>query len=97
MNNFRTGFSRAEFTSIFGTDVSTVAPDAFAKLESCGIITVDEDRVRTHVNSPTEDLTFRSFFYSPKHMARAREVWGPEYDRSVDYTRLLLELSESAG
>ena len=97
VNNFRTGFSRAEFTSIFGTDVSTVAPDAFAKLESCGIITVDEDRVRTHVNSPTEDLTFRSFFYSPKHMARAREVWGPEYDRSVDYTRLLLELSESAG
>ena len=97
VNNFRSGFSRAEFTSIFGTDVSTVAPDAFAKLESCGIITVDEDRVRTHVNSPTEDLTFRSFFYSPKHMARAREVWGPEYDRSVDYTRLLLELSESAG
>ena len=97
VNNFRTGFTRAEFASIFGTDACSVAPEAFAKLEACGIVTVEDDRVRTHVNSPTEDLTFRTFFYSPKLMARTRAVWGTEYDRSVDYTRLLLELSESAG
>ena len=97
MNNFRTGFTRAEFASIFGTDACSVAPEAFAKLEACGIVTVEDDRVRTHVNSPTEDLTFRTFFYSPKLMARTRAIWGAEYDRSVDYTRLLLELSESAG
>lgn len=97
VNNFRTGFTHSEFRSIFRADASTVAPEAFEKLEACGIISVDEERVRTHVSSPTEDLTFRSFFYSPKHMARAREVWGHEYDRDEDYTRLLLEFTESAG
>ena len=97
VNNFRTGFTLSEFESIFRTEAPTVAPDAFEKLQACGIITIDGERIRTHVNSPTEDLTFRSFFYSPKHMARAREVWGAEYDRNEDYTRLLLEFTESAG
>ena len=97
VNNFRSGFNRAEFQSIFGTDPRSVAPEAFEKLSSCGIITEDDEQVRTHVHNPTENLTFRSFLYSPKHMARAREIWGPEYDRQTDYTRLLLELSESAG
>jgi len=97
VNNFRTGFVRSEFESIFGADPCGVAPQAFEKLEACGLITIEDHRVRTHVDSPTEDLTFRSFLYSPKHMARAREVWGPEYDPQEDYTQLLLELTESAG
>ncbi len=97
VNNFRTGFERAEFEAIFGTDPYGVAPEAFDKLEACGLITVDDERIRTYVDSPTADFTFRSFLYSPKHMARAREVWGHEYDPDEDYTRLLLGLTESAG
>jgi len=97
VNNFRTGFSRSEFVSIFGVEAREVAPAAFAKLEAMGVISVVGDQVRSHVATPEEDLTYRTFFYSPKHMARAREVWGPEYDRSMDYRKELLRLTESQG
>jgi coproporphyrinogen III oxidase-like Fe-S oxidoreductase len=97
VTNFRTGFSRAEFESIFGVDVCTVAPEAFEKLEALGVISVDDEHVRTYVNSPMEDFTYRTFLYSPKHMARAREVWGSDFDPEIDYTEQLLELTESVG
>jgi coproporphyrinogen III oxidase-like Fe-S oxidoreductase len=97
VNNFRTGFHRAEFESIFRVDPYGVAPEAFDKLAACGLVTITDDRIQTHVNSPAEDLTYRTFLYSGNHMARAKQIWGGEYDRTVDYTQKLLQLTESAG
>ena len=89
--------SNTKIESIFGVDVCTVAPEAFEKLEALGVIAVDDEQVRTYVNSPMEDFTYRTFLYSPKHMARAREVWGSDFDPETDYTEHLLELTESVG
>ena len=97
VSNFRTGFDKAEFQALFGEDVAGVVPKRLEKLMNMGMVSMDDDRVNTHVNSPLEDLTFRTFLYSDKHLERATKVWGHEYDPDFDYTTQLRRLTEATG
>jgi oxygen-independent coproporphyrinogen III oxidase len=97
VSNLRTGFTRTEFQSIFGMDPVAAAPEAFEKLGRLGVVHVSDDEIYCKTDTAKDDLVYRTFFYSEGQHARAREVWGSEYDRSMDYKSKLTELVESCS
>ena len=97
VSNLRTGFTRTEFKSIFGTDPIAAAPEAFRKLEALGVVFPSEDDIYCRTETAADDLIYRTFFYSADQHERAKEVWGHEYDKSQDYRSKLDELVESCG
>jgi hypothetical protein len=97
VSNLRTGFTRTEFLSLFGVDPIEAAPEGFAALEAMGVVHVGTEEISCSTETATEDLIYRSFLFSPALMARAKEVWGPEYDPNADYSAQLEKLVESCG
>jgi len=96
VSNLRTGFTLAEFRTLFGMDAVDAAPKAFEKLGRLGVVHVGDKEVHCKTDTAIDDLVYRTFFYSEGQHARAREVWGPDYDRNVDYRAKLTELVESS-
>lgn len=95
--NLRTGFTRAEFASLFGQDCLGVAGGALQRLQQYGAIRIDEQRIHATPKSAAENNIFRVLLYSPAFAARAWAQWGPEYEPLVDYRerlRVLVEESE---
>ena len=78
-------------------DPLDAVPDAFKKLEMLGIVKVTDDEVYCRIEKPIDDYVYRTLFYSEKQHARAREIWGPQYDRDTDYGSKLSALLEKSG
>ena len=97
VSNLRTGFTRTEFKDIFGIDPTEAAPEAFEKLGRLGVVSVDEDEIYCRTKTAKDDYIYRTIFYSKAQHARAREIWGNEYNRDEDYGAKLTELIESCG
>ncbi len=93
MENFRTGFNRLEFKQRFGVDAAKVVRGPFEKLIAMGLVSMDGNNVRTHLADAAEENTFRPFLYSASYAAKAKEVWGEEYDPSVDYQAKIKQLT----
>jgi len=85
VNHFETGFDRSEFKSRFGVDAAKVVREPFEKLISMGLVSMDGNTVHTHPSTPEDTHVFRVFLYSSRHLSKAKEIWGPEYDPNVDY------------
>ena len=97
VSNLRTGFTRTEFSSIFGKDPVDAAPEAFRKLQALGVVHPSDDEIYCRTETAADDLIYRTFFYSDEQHLRAKEVWGDEYDKTVNYREKLDELVESCG
>jgi len=97
VSNLRTGFTRAEFHALFDMDPIAAAPEGFAALEALGVVHLGDSEISCAVETAADDLTYRTFLYSPAMMDRARTVWGPVYDRGTDYAAQLAQLVESCG
>jgi coproporphyrinogen III oxidase-like Fe-S oxidoreductase len=97
VSNLRTGFARSEFDALFAVDPISVAPEAFQDLVDLGIIHVTDTEIHCRAENAADDLLYRTFFYSPAMMKRARAVWGPDYNRTEDYEARLRTLVESCG
>jgi len=97
VSNLRTGFTRSEFEGLFGMDPIEAAPEAFKKLGMLGVVHVTDDEVHSHSETSKDIYVYRTLFYSESQHARAREIWGHEYDRNEDYQSKLVELIENSG
>ena len=97
VSNLRTGFTRTEFKQIFKMDPLEAAPEAFKKLTLLGVVQVGDDEIACRTENPKDDYIYRTFFYSVQQHARAREIWGANYDRNTDYSSMLSELLEKSG
>jgi len=97
VSNLRTGFTRTEFRSLFNIDPVEAAPEGLAALEALGIVHLGKEEISCTTSTAAEDLTYRTFLYSPALMERARTVWGAEYERDADYGSRLQQLVESCG
>jgi oxygen-independent coproporphyrinogen-3 oxidase len=92
VSNLRSGFSRAEYAGLFGTDPLDDLPEAFEDLHQLGLLRQRGDRVWTRPMDTAEAITARVLLYSPAQLERAREVWGPGYDRGAGYAAELQRL-----
>ena len=94
-SNLRTGFTRAEFSDLFGMDVEEAVPDAIEQLKALGVVRVDEEEVYSHTGTHSQNATYRVLLYSPAMMERIDRVWGAEYDPNTDYDDRLRTLVEA--
>jgi oxygen-independent coproporphyrinogen-3 oxidase len=81
----QSGFSLKDFRNQFGTDPQELCPEAWSDLEELDRISIEQDQVTVHVRGYDDVALFRVFFYSPRVIERARQLWAHEYDRSADY------------
>jgi coproporphyrinogen III oxidase-like Fe-S oxidoreductase len=97
VSNLRTGFSRTEFRTLFNCEPQDVAPEALDQLVDLGVLHVGEEEIYCESGDHSQNLIYRTLLMSPEHLARARVVWGAEYDRDLDYEARVRVLCESCG
>ncbi len=84
VRNFNPGFDDAEFGALFGHPPEDTAPQAFEALQALGLLRREAGGWRTRPMTHAEMLAYRTLLYSPAVQARAREVYGPDWDREAD-------------
>lgn len=92
VSNLQTGFTRSEFHGIFGCDVLDAHAEVMQNLSRLGVVEVDGDDVRTYWDHSADCMIYRGLLYSRAHDARAREVWGAEYQRDADYRGQIIKM-----
>jgi coproporphyrinogen III oxidase-like Fe-S oxidoreductase len=97
VSNLRTGFTRTEFKALFNIDPVEAMPEGLSQLEELGVVHLGEEEISCTTETAAENMTYRTFLYSPAMMERAHEVWGKDYDRQADYAGELERLVESCG
>jgi coproporphyrinogen III oxidase-like Fe-S oxidoreductase len=97
VSNLRTGFTPTEFRSLFNCDPQDIAREPLNQLVDLGVLHVGKDELYCDSGDHSQNLIYRTFLMSPEHLARAREVWGAEYDRDLDYKARIRVLCESCG
>ncbi len=94
VHNLHTGFSLSEFQKLWGLPPWSVAPEGWDRLERLGVVEVDGDRVQTDFGDHADLMIYRTFLYDPRISDCIEALWGPEYDKTVDYAERLYRMCE---
>jgi len=92
IHNLRAGLSRSAFQDIFGMEPREVAPKGWDRLEELGVLRVEGDRVVAELPSRTDWLIYRTLLYGERVLELIEQMWGGEYDRSIDYEGRLRQI-----
>jgi coproporphyrinogen III oxidase-like Fe-S oxidoreductase len=97
VHTLRDGFSLSWFRRWFRCDPWQLAPERWALLEELGALSVEGDRVVSHVTTHADRLLYGALLYGPRVEEAIERRFGRAYDASAPYEEQLRALCLGAA